>query len=112
MLAVVVDKLDSPEVATDLLQDLGRRHAGYDIKNEHYDKVGQILLQTFSELLGDDCDAKTVTAWSSLYRVSAFVMKKASSSAVSSSQYYRVMPQGVLVAQHGADVMPKRGGMA
>lgn len=111
MLALLVEKLDTPEVVTDLLQDLGRRHAGYDVKNEHYDKVGQILLQTFSELLGDDCDAKTIAAWASLYRVFSFVMKKAAIDAPAPpSQYYRAMLQGVLVAQYGADVMPKRGG--
>ncbi|MBC8050137.1 MAG: hypothetical protein H7X92_08330 [Chitinophagales bacterium] len=110
MLAVLVEKLDTPELVTELLKDLGRRHAGYDVKDEHYDKVGQILLQTFAELLGDDCDAKTTAAWSSLYRVFAFLMKKASTLGVPSSQYYRVMLQGVLVAQYGADVMPTRGG--
>ncbi len=108
MLSILVDKLDTPEVLADLLQDLGRRHAGYDVKNEHYDKVGEILLATFAELLGNDGDAKTLNAWASLYRLATFLMQNASASPIVGANFFRVMIQGVLVAQYGADVIPRR----
>ena len=35
-----------------VVEDLGRRHAGYGVKDEHYDSVGAALLWTLERGLG------------------------------------------------------------
>jgi methyl-accepting chemotaxis protein len=52
-LALAVENLRRPEVLFPVLKDLGRRHAGYGAKPEHYRAVGAALLDTFAVCLGD-----------------------------------------------------------
>ena len=52
-LAVVVRSLDRLEQLTPAIEGLGRRHAGYGVRENHYDKVGEALLWTLREGLGE-----------------------------------------------------------
>ena len=42
------------------LEGLARRHLGYGVKDEHYDKVGEALLWTLEKGLGDEAGCETV----------------------------------------------------
>jgi len=54
MLSAVVDSLDDLETIVSEVQALGRRRAGYGAKPEHYDLVGECLLWTLGQGLGED----------------------------------------------------------
>ena len=65
------------EDLSDALLDLGKRHVDYGVKEEHFDAVGQALLETLANALGDEFDETTRTAWSDAYQSVAYAMKKA-----------------------------------
>jgi hemoglobin-like flavoprotein len=53
MLTAAVKGLDHLERLVPVVEDLGRRHAGYGVADEHYDTVGAALLWTLEKGLGD-----------------------------------------------------------
>ena len=57
------------------VRDLGRRHAGYRVKDAHYDTVAAALLWTLEQGLGDDFTPSTKDAWATCYGVLAGEMK-------------------------------------
>ncbi|HUG21134.1 globin family protein [Piscinibacter sp.] len=59
------------------VQDLGRRHVGYGVKDEHYDTVGGALLWTLGAGLGDAFTDDVKTAWTQTYGILASAMKGA-----------------------------------
>jgi hemoglobin-like flavoprotein len=61
------------------VQALGRRHAGYGVKAQHYDTVGAALLWTLKTGLGDGFDSEHEGAWGKVYGVLAQTMIAASS---------------------------------
>jgi len=61
------------------VQDLGRRHVGYGVKDEHYDTVGGALLWTLGAGLGDAFTDDVKTAWTQAYGILAGAMKEAAS---------------------------------
>ncbi|MBN1206418.1 MAG: hypothetical protein JXB05_16020, partial [Myxococcaceae bacterium] len=63
---------------------LGVRHAGYMVQDHHYGLVGEALLWTLREGLGDAFNPETESAWREVYGVVASVMKKAAASGVAS----------------------------
>jgi len=77
MLAAAVRLLDKPESLVPVLQDLGRRHVGYGVRDEHYDTVGAALLWMLGETLGMAFTAPARDAWAALYGVVATTMKSA-----------------------------------
>src|SRR5215467_6757196 len=52
-LILVIQNLRKPEVLTSALKGLGQRHVAYGVRPEHYPIVGAILLETFSDVLGE-----------------------------------------------------------
>lgn len=60
-----------------MLENLGRRHVGYKVRDEHYDKVGAALLWTLEKMLGDAFTDDARKAWSNLYETAAGVMIRA-----------------------------------
>ena len=52
VLGVAVSSLDNLGALVKTVEDLGRRHAGYGVKDEHYDSVGAALLWTLQQGLG------------------------------------------------------------
>lgn len=75
MLNFIVSQLERPEGLVAAAQELALRHKLYGVKNEHYDVVGSILLDTFTEVLGDAFTPEIRESWLSLYVKIAGVMK-------------------------------------
>lgn len=80
-LGVAVDGLSNTTKLVPVLQALGARHAGYMVEDRHYDLVGQALLWTLREGLGDDFTPDVEKAWTDVYGVVAGVMTKAAADA-------------------------------
>ncbi len=76
-IALAVGSLDRLSELVPVVQDLGRRHAGYGVKDEHYDSVGQALLWTLDKGLGPDFTPEVKEAWTAVYIVLADTMKGA-----------------------------------
>ena len=74
MLAAMIDLLEKPLVFTPFVEELGRRHAGYGVKEEHYDIVGAALLDAFARALGDAFTPAARQAWTALYSMVATTM--------------------------------------
>ncbi|MEC9340213.1 MAG: globin family protein [Pseudomonadota bacterium] len=72
--AMGLDKLDSIVGA---VQDLGRRHVAYGVKDAHYDTVGAALLWTLEQGLGDAFTPEVKAAWTQAYVLLATTMKDA-----------------------------------
>jgi nitric oxide dioxygenase len=76
-IALAVGSLDKLSALLPVVRDLGSRHAGYGVKEEHYDIVGQALLWTLEKGLGSDFTPDTKAAWTEVYTVLADTMKSA-----------------------------------
>jgi hemoglobin-like flavoprotein len=76
-LTVVVKSLDKLEQIVPAVQALGRRHAGYGVREEHYATVGAALLWTLEEGLGDAFTSDVRGAWADAYGILASVMIEA-----------------------------------
>lgn len=76
-LAFAVGGLRTPEKILGAVQDLGKRHVGYGVKDEHYDTVGTALLWTLEQGLGPAFTPETKAAWTETYTLLAEVMKDA-----------------------------------
>jgi len=63
MLGLAVKGLNQPERLVPVLEDLGRRHGTYGVKDEHYDVVGEALLWTLAKGLGDAFTPEVEEAW-------------------------------------------------
>lgn len=77
MLAVAVNGLDRLEELVPAVQALGRRHLGYGVEDGHYETVGEALLWTLQQGLGDVFTADTRQAWAEVYGLLAATMRSA-----------------------------------
>jgi hemoglobin-like flavoprotein len=59
------------------IQELGRRHAGYGVKDHHYDTVGAALLWTLDKSLGKEFTKEARNAWATVYSILATTMQEA-----------------------------------
>lgn len=57
------------------LQELGRRHTGYGVQDQHYSTVGAAFLDTLAAGLGDGFTPAVQEAWTATYTVLAETMK-------------------------------------
>ena len=57
-----------------VLRSLGARHAGYQVRPEHYDTVGTALILTLEQGLGAAFTPEARAAWVELYGVIARTM--------------------------------------
>ena len=73
-LTVVVKSLDRLDQIVPAVQALGRRHAGYGVRAEHYDTVGSALLWTLERGLGYGFSREVRDAWTKAYSTLASVM--------------------------------------
>jgi hemoglobin-like flavoprotein len=76
-LALAVGMLRDMPTLVITLEGLARRHVGYGVKDEHYDKVGEALLWTLEKGLGDAFTAQVRDAWTALYVAVAQIMRDA-----------------------------------
>jgi len=77
MIALAVSKLDEPAMLMPALAQLGQRHAGYGVRDAHYDTVGVALLTTLRQGLGVAYTPEVEDAWTEVYGVIASTMKAA-----------------------------------
>jgi hemoglobin-like flavoprotein len=82
MLAAAVKGLDRLEQLVPVVEDLGRRHAGYGVEDRHYDTVGAALLWTLEMGLGAAFTADVKDAWATVYGVLATTMQNAARDAL------------------------------
>jgi nitric oxide dioxygenase len=79
-LAVVVKTLDRIEELLPAVEALGRRHAGYGVRESHYATVGAALLWTLAQGLGEAFTPAVREAWTEAYGTLASVMIEAAKS--------------------------------
>ena len=66
-LGVIVQHLDDPETLHPDLERLAQGHAAYGIKAEHFRPMGQALIETMREILGERFPKGADTAWEAAY---------------------------------------------
>jgi hemoglobin-like flavoprotein len=76
-LAVVVKGLERPAQIRGAVEALGQRQAGYGVRCHHYTTVGEALIWTLEQGLGDAFTAEVRSAWTAAYGWLAFVMQEA-----------------------------------
>lgn len=76
-LAFAIAGLTTPERILPAVRQLGCRHAGYGVQDAHYATVGEALLWTLGQGLGDQFTAETKEAWTVVYTVLATTMQEA-----------------------------------
>lgn len=81
MITVAVRGLSDLDKIVGAVKDLGVRHVGYGVKEEHYDTVGSALLWTLGQGLGDDFTPELEDAWTRVYQLLAGTMKEAAACA-------------------------------
>src|SRR5262245_43278416 len=69
MISTAVNGLRRIEDIVPAVQDLGRRHARYGVKPQHYETVGAALLWTLRQGLGDAFTPEVKAAWTETYTV-------------------------------------------
>jgi hemoglobin-like flavoprotein len=77
MISVAVTGLTRLETIVPAVQDLGRRHVGYGVKDKHYDTVATALAFTLEKGLGDAFTPEVKEAWVTTYGVLSKTMKDA-----------------------------------
>jgi len=77
MIGVAVNKLDDLDALLPVLHNLGRRHAGYGVKDHHYESVAAALLATLSQALGERFTPALKRSWIHAYDLIANTMMAA-----------------------------------
>ena len=76
-LGFVVGSLNKIEEIVPQIQDLGRRHIDYGTQAEHFPIVGEALLWTLEQGLGEAWNQELADAWTQAYTLIAQTMKDA-----------------------------------
>ena len=77
MITIAVNGLENLEKILPAVRALGSRHAGYGVKDEHYETVASALLWTLEQGLGDAFTEDTRFAWIATYTLISNTMKDA-----------------------------------
>jgi len=77
VLALAVGSLQNLSGLVPIMRDLGRRHTGYGVRDEHYDRVAEALIWALDQGLGPDCTVEVKDAWIAVYTFLADTMKGA-----------------------------------
>lgn len=80
MINTAVVNLDNLADISSAVADLGRRHVGYGVKDEHYATVGGALIWTLGAGLGDAFTDEVKGAWVEVYGILSGAMKGAAKS--------------------------------
>jgi len=71
MLSVAVNGLNSLEKIVPAIQDLGKRHVAYDVREKDYETVGKAPLWTLEQGLGSEFTPDVREAWTAVYMLVA-----------------------------------------
>ena len=66
-LGVIVQHLDDPKALRPYLERLAQGHAAYGVKPEHFHPMGQALIRTMRETMGENFPAGADAAWEAAY---------------------------------------------
>ena len=77
MIGMAVNSLNDLPALVPVVQSLGERHVDYGVEDGHYDTVGEALIWTLGQGLGEDFTEEVKNAWVETYTVLATVMKDA-----------------------------------
>lgn len=77
MLNIAVNSLNNQGQIVPIVEESGRRHAGYGVKDAHYQKVAEALLWTLEKGLGEAFTEEVKHAWIAVYVLLSTVMKNA-----------------------------------
>lgn len=77
MIGVAVAGLTRIETLVPVIEALGRRHAGYGVRDEHYVTVASALLWTLEQGLGARFTPEVRDAWTAAYGLLAGTMQGA-----------------------------------
>ena len=77
MISMVVARLDDLTALVPAVEKLGARHAAYGVRDEYYAPVGEALLWTLEQGLGDDFTPAHHAAWATAYGILAETMMRA-----------------------------------
>ena len=69
MVTLIVTKLQKLDEIINEIKNLAQRHGKYGAKPEHYAVVGECLLWTLEQGLGDKWNSETKDAWVKVYGV-------------------------------------------
>ncbi|MBD1876115.1 mechanosensitive ion channel [Nodosilinea sp. FACHB-131] len=73
-LVLLVSNVRAPDMLVPMLRDLGARHKGYGVIEEHYPAIGGTLLQTFEQYLKEDWTPEVKQAWTNTFDAIAQIM--------------------------------------
>jgi len=75
-LATAVALLKRPIELEKAVEDLGVRHAKYNVQTEHFEPVGEALIWTLEKGLGPEFTPEVKAAWIALYRIVSMTMMR------------------------------------
>jgi hemoglobin-like flavoprotein len=82
----LVTHYERPDDLLPALNAMGKRHATYGVKTEHYALVGQCLLATLADVAGDVWNPELEGAWTRAYTFAAGAMVQGASQAETAGQ--------------------------
>lgn len=77
MLSVIIARLDRIDELSDDIAAMARRHVHYGVRPAHYKLVGNALMWTLRQGLGQDWTPEVEKAWTQCYGLLSEVMIKA-----------------------------------
>jgi hemoglobin-like flavoprotein len=81
MIATAVSSLTRLETLVPVVRQLGARHSGYGVREEHYATVGAALLWTLEKGLGSEFTPEVRAAWTKTYTLLSTTMINAAQEA-------------------------------
>ena len=84
MLDALVEGIDDWQSVVPALRDLGQRHVGYGVKEQHYDTVCSALVWAFGQALQPGFDNEVRAAWTAVIRAVNEQMKMGAAAVPSS----------------------------
>lgn len=76
MFNIAVRGLDKLDDMLPTIEELGRRHAAYEVRHEHYETMGKALIFMIEHELGDEFTEEVRVAWIEAYGRWAETMKR------------------------------------
>ena len=73
-LGFIVDHLEAPDTLVPAAKELALRHVGYGVVAEQYESVGQSLIKTLDQLLGNEFTEEDERAWVEVYGTLSGIM--------------------------------------
>src|SRR5689334_23173563 len=82
MIGTAVGSLNRLDKLVPVVEEMGRKHAGYGVRDEHYATVGAALLWTLEKGLGEAFTAEVRDAWAAMYSAIATAMRRGATSGI------------------------------